>query len=173
MKKILAIAIAAIALTGCASSSEYAAYIEAHKARSTAEQSRFAALQAIATKGDTTAAVAAAMALSLSGGNNQTPIAAPVSASETALRWAGVLAPVVTQGYIASQNARVAITQSNNSAAVAQSTNNAFVGIAGQIHAPGAVTTTTINNTSSFNDSTAVPTVVEQPAPIVVQPVTP
>lgn len=175
MKKLLAIAIAAIALTGCATNAEYAAYVEAHKARAAAETARFNALKVIASQGDTTAAVAAAMALSQAGGSNQAPIAAPVSAGETALRWASVLSPVITQGYIASQNARVSITQSNNAAATAASTNAAFVGIASQIQAPGAITTTTTTttNTNSYNDSTAVPTVVEQPAPIVVQPVTP
>lgn len=176
MKKLLAIAIAAIALTGCATNAEYSAYIEAHKARAASETARFNALKVIASQGDTTAAVAAAMALAQAGGSgNQPQIAAPVSAGETALRWASVLSPVITQGYIASQNARVSITQSNNAAAVASSTNNAFVGIASQIQAPGAVTTTTTTttNTDSFNDSTSVPTVVDQPAPIVVQPVTP
>lgn len=168
MKKLLAIAIAAIALTGCATNAEYAAYVEAHKARAAAETARFNALKVIASQGDTTAAVAAAMALSQAGGSNQPQIAAPVSAGETALRWASVLSPVITQGYIASQNARVSITQSNNAAATAASTNAAFVGIASQIQAPGAVTTTTTTNTNSYNDSTAVPTVVEQPAPVIV-----
>ena len=162
--KLLTIAIAAFILTGCATNAEYTAYVEAHKARASAETARFNALQAIASKGDTTAAVAAAMALSQAGGSNQTPIAAPVSASESALRWASILSPVITQGYIAHQNARVSIAHSNNAAATAASTNAAFVGIAGQIQAPGATTT----NINSFNDSTSVPTVVQQPTPIIV-----
>lgn len=170
--KALIIAVAAIvSLAGCASTQEYTAYVEAqkaiHSARAQAETARYQALAEIAKTGDTAAKVAAVISLNQGAPANSSPnVAMPISNAEVARQWASILVPAVTQGYIANQGAKVAITQSNNSASVAKSTNETFANIAGQIQAPG----TTYNN--SFNqDSTHTPTVVIAPDPVIVNPV--
>jgi len=161
MKRIAAI-LCALALTGCATS-EYAAYVEAHKAQAASNTARYQALADIAKQGDTAAKVAAVMSLQMGAGQAQSNIATPVSTGDRLLQWTSVLLPSVTQIYGVGKQASVGITQSNNARDLGISTNNAFVGIAGKIQAPGATTTTTTNT-----DSTHAPTVVTQPAPLVV-----
>ena len=143
MKKLLLTVVAAAALTGCATSQEYVAYSEAQKAYAAAEAARFKALADIAKQGDTTAKVAATMALQQAGGGGQqhTQIAAPKSNAEIALQWTGLLLPNLTQFYSINRNSAVAIQQSNNAtqlgihqstkaAEQTASTNQAFVGLA-------------------------------------------
>ena len=163
MKRI-AIILCALALTGCAST-EYAAYVEAHKAQASAQTARYQALADIAKQGDTTAKVAAVMSLQMGGGQGQgqSNIAMPVSTGDRLLQWTAALLPSVTQIYSVGKQASVGITQSNNARELGISTNRAFVDIAGKIQAPGAVTTTT-----TTTNSTHTPTVVTQPAPLVV-----
>jgi hypothetical protein len=165
--KLIATMIAVLSLTGCATA-EYAAYADAHKAQATAQAARYQALADIAKQGDTTAKVAAVMSLQMGGAQGQSHIAAPKSFGEQMLQWTSVLLPSVTQIYSVGKQAQVGITQSNNAREIGISTNAAFVGLAGKIQAPGAVTTTTTNT-----DSTHAPTVVTQPAPLVVTQPTP
>jgi hypothetical protein len=178
--KLIVIAVTALALTGCANTSQYQAYAEAHKAQAAAQSARYQALADIAKMGDTTAKVAAVISLQ-AGGQNQTQIAAPRSASDQALQWASVLVPAVSQAYMIGQNVKLGMRQSDNATALGVSTNGAFVGIAGKIQAPAANVTTTIGANSGANsgnsgrlagtsitDNTHVPTVVVQPAPIIV-----
>jgi hypothetical protein len=160
--KLLALAVCSVALTGCATK-EYQAYADVHKAQAQAQAARYQALADIAKQGDTTAKVAAVMSLQMGAAQNQTQIAAPKSFGEQMLQWTAVLLPSVTQIYSVGKQAQVGITQSNNAREIGISTNAAFVGLAGKIQAPGAVTTTTTNT-----DSTHAPTVVTQPAPLVV-----
>ena len=167
--KLLAIAVCSVALTGCATK-EYQAYTEAHKAQAAAQTARYQALADIAKQGDTTAKVAAVMSLQMGAAQNQTQIAAPKSFGEQMLQWTSVLLPSVTQIYSVGKQAQIGIAQSNNATALGVSTNAAFVGLAGKIQAPGAVTTTT---TTTNTDSTHAPTVVTQPAPLVVNQPTP
>ena len=167
MIKLLATLALALAATGCATA-EYDAYVKGQEAVATAqakaEVARYQALALIATTGDEAAKVAAVMSIQSNGQRQNTQVQMPVSVGEQIRAWAGVLVPALTQGYVAKQNANVQIVNSNNAAATAASTNAAFVGIAGQIQAPG----TTYNN--SYNqDSTHVPTIVLAPAPEVVQ----
>lgn len=169
MKKLAIVFVAAIALTGCASN-DYLHFANAQKAIAEAEAAkeiaRYQALANIAQNGDTTAKAVAAMSIQAGGAASRTTqLAAPVSNEERIRAWLGIIVPGVVQGYAVNRNSQVAITQSNNAATVAQSTNNAFVGIAGQIQAPGA--TTTYNG--SFNDSTTPQQVVIQPAPVIVE----
>lgn len=170
MKRLLIASAAVIVLAGCASSPhDYALYIEGQKAiaqsKAAVDAARYRALAEIAKTGDATASVAAAMAIAMGPGNSsqQQQIAAPVSGSETALRWASILVPSLTQAYGIQQNARVAINQSNNATEVATvqsnnqaqvqiNTNSTMLGIAELIVVPK-------------------PVVVTQPPPLVVNPV--
>lgn len=158
-------------LTGCASSAEYAAYVEGQKAiataRSAAEVARYTALAQIAESGDTAARVAAVISLQAGQAGGSAP-GLQMPANTTALQWASVLVPGLTHMYTAHQSTRLGMRQSDNAAATAASTNAAFVGLGGLIQAPGATTTTTYNQ--SFNDATHAPTVVTQPPPLVVRP---
>lgn len=163
MKRITLLAIVA-ALSGCATP-EYAAYVEAHKAQAASNTARYQALADIAKQGDTAAKVAAVMSLQMGGNQAQSNIAMPVSTGDRLLQWTSILLPSVTQIYSVGKQTSLGIAQSNNTRELGISTNNAFVGIAGKIQAPGATTTT---NTTTTTDSTHAPTVVTQPAPLVV-----
>lgn len=150
---------AVVALSGCASTNDYALYAETQRsianARASADVARYQALAEIAKSGDATARVAAVMSLQMGGQQVQSNqnVAAPRAPGEVALQWASILLPNLTQMYSINRNAEVAIRQSENSSLVARSTNEAFVNIASQIQAPGAVTTTTTttNVADSYN----------------------
>ena len=167
--RLAVIALAALALTGCAST-DYAAYAEAQasiaSAKAEADKARYHALAHIAQTGGDAAKVAAVMSLQFGAPQSSSAVAAPRPAGDTLLQWASILVPAATQAYAIGKNATVQIEAGRNAAATAQSTNQAFVDIAGQIQAPGAVTTT---NTTTSTDSTHAPTVVTQPAPVIVQ----
>lgn len=168
------IIIAALAIAGCASP-DYAQYAKSAEASSVA---RSKALSDIAASGDSSAKVAAVMALALGAGNNT--LAAP--APNAALQWASILVPSLTQvagmryQYLGQQ------TASNNAAAVAISTNATMQGISGQIQAPGAITTNTLSGTGTLgsgayttsDNHTTTPAPVITPVvtnPTVIQPV--
>ena len=140
--KLLALAVCAVALTGCATNSEYAAYADAHKAQAAAQTARYQALADIAKMGDTTAKVAAVMSLQMGGQQQNTQINAPKSWADYALQWTGLLLPTFGQVYTINKQTTLGMRQSDNATAVAVSTNSAFVGIASQIQAPAANVTT-------------------------------
>jgi hypothetical protein len=130
---IIATAITLIALTGCSTvPSDYALYAETQQqiaqSRADADIARYKALSDIANSGDTTARVAAVIALQQGApaSNNGPRINAPTSAGDTALRWASVLVPSLTQFYAIGKNADVAIVNSNNSLE-GQKSNNGMV----------------------------------------------
>jgi hypothetical protein len=131
MKKLAFIAIAVLALTGCATNKDYQLYAETQQkiaqANAMAETARYAALAEIAKTADPGARVAAVMSINFGaqGGNSQRPnqIAAPKTFGDTALQWTSVLLPGVTSLYGINANRQVAITQSNNATEVAKSTN--------------------------------------------------
>ena len=188
--KLIVPMIAVLSLTGCAH--EYAAYAEAHKAQAAAQTARYQALADIAKQGDTTAKVAAVMSLQMGSTQQNTQIAAPRNWADYALQWTGLLLPTVGQIYSVNKQTSLGMRQSDNSTAVAVSTNNAFVGIASKIQAPAA--NMTVSGTgvigagtysigansgqnsgnsgriagTSITDNTSVPTVVNQPTPVVV-----
>lgn len=189
MKKLLIVAvISSFLLMGCANT-EYLAYSRAQTeievSKNLALSAKYKAIEAIAASGDSTAKVAAVMALSMGnqGGSSQgASIAAP--APNQALQWASVLVPGVTQVLGMRYQYLSTVQQSNNSAAVAQSTNASFVGIAGKIQAQNTTNTTNtiLSGTGSLGtgtytttDNTSVPTVVNplvvmQPEPVIVDP---
>jgi hypothetical protein len=108
------------------------------------------------------------MSLQMGGQQQQSQIAAPKTAGDHLIQWTSILLPSLTNIYGINKQASVGIAQSNNATALGISTNAAFVGIAGKIQAPGAVTTNTDNSVRT--DTTHTPTVVIQPAPLVVRP---
>lgn len=140
--KLVTTLLAALALTGCATA-EYQAYADIHKAKAQAEAARYAALAEIAKQGDTTAKVAAVMSLNQGSGQGQAPVAAPKTVGDHLLQWTSALLPSLTNIYGIQKQAQVGITQSNNARELGVSTNSTFLGMAGKIQAPGAVTTTT------------------------------
>jgi len=182
--RLLAMAVCALSLTGCATA-EYQAYADAHKAQAAAQTARFQALADIARQGDTTAKVAAVMSLQMGGVQQNTQINAPKSWADHALQWTGLLLPTVGQIYTVNKQTSLGMRQSDNATALGISTNNAFVGIASKIQAPAANVTTIGGNGvigagsysigansgsnsgnsgrlagGSITDNTAVPTVV-------------
>jgi hypothetical protein len=131
-KSILAGAIGVLALTGCASNN-YQQYAQTQQqiavARAESEIARYKALEAIANSGDTTARVAAVIALQQgSPQNNSTKIEQPTSASDTALRWASVLVPSLTQFYSIGKSTDLAIVNSNNNKEIAINSNETMLG---------------------------------------------
>ena len=130
-KSILASAIGVLALTGCASNN-YQQYAQTQQqiavARAESEIARYKALEAIANSGDTTARVAAVMVLQQGTAQNNSPrIEQPASAGDTALRWASLLVPSLTQLYAIGKQTEVAITHSNNSVESQKSNNDMVV----------------------------------------------
>lgn len=183
--KILIVSAAAVLMAGCASTS-YDTYVQTQKeiaqAQAQADIARYEALSRIAEQGDSAAKVAAVMSLNMMGGaqGKPTQIAAPVSAGDQALRWAGVLVPGVTQAYGIYANAKLSTIQSNNSAAVAMNqannqtavaidTNATMGGIATLIteYEPTVVTNETV---TVVEQPTPIVEIVQQPAPVVVDP---
>lgn len=119
MKKLIAIALAAVALTGCATGNE--AYYNAIAARESrlAEQELRAdmAIVELAAKGDDQAKGAAQMYFALKNAGSkaaQQMIAAPKSTAEALLPWASLIVPSITQFYSIQKNAEIAINASNN-----------------------------------------------------------
>jgi PBP1b-binding outer membrane lipoprotein LpoB len=132
-KSLIAIAVGAVFLTGCATSN-YALYAQTQQqiavSKSEADIARTNALKEIAASGDTAARVAAVMSLQFgaqgqSQGSQQ--IAAPTSIGDTMLKWASVLVPSLTQVYAIGKSTDVAITHSNNSVESQKSNNSMIV----------------------------------------------
>ncbi len=198
--KLIAIILTALALTGCATN-QYEAYTAATTAQAVAvanaQAERYKALGRLADSGSDVARVAAVMALaghSTGSATQATPIAAPRSPGDTALQWASILAPTITQAYMIGQNVKLGMKQSDNATALGISTNSTFASVAGQIQAPapnmtlsgtgvlgsgsytiGANSGTNSGNSgrlagTSITDNTSTPTVVTQPAALVVRP---
>lgn len=165
-------------------------------AKSNAEVARFNALATIAKEGDSASKVAAVMALALggnAGGSQQTSTVAAPERNQ-ALQWASILVPSVTQIYGIRANADVAMRSSDNATLTSIATTNGFVGLAARIQAPGATYTISGNSGASSGTSavsgnsgsnsgtsaisgnsgddsgnaTSVPTVVNQPTPVIV-----
>jgi PBP1b-binding outer membrane lipoprotein LpoB len=132
-KSLIAIAVGAVFLTGCATSN-YALYAQTQQqiavSKSEADIARTNALKEIAASGDTAARVAAVMSLQFGAqGQSQTQqqISAPTSIGDTMLKWASVLVPSLTNVYAIAKSTDVAITHSNNSVESLKSNNGMVV----------------------------------------------
>lgn len=171
-----------------------AAQVQIAQARATAETARFRALSDLAASGDSAGRVAAAMALALGGERGgQVQALTPAPMQSEALQWASVLAPAVTNLGLGVVNAATVRHQASMSRDVAVSSNAAFSSLGGQIGAAGVaaypymkgdstvITTHTVGDYSGAqsgtsgqignrSDSTHAPTVVVQPAPVLIGP---
>lgn len=152
--KSLIVLFLALFVAGCAGT-DYALYAEAQSkvatAKYNAEEAKYKAMSIIATTGNDTARVAAVMAMAMGAQQSVNSPTMQAPQASTALQWAGVLVPGLTQvagmryNYLSNQ------VQSNNAARIAESTNDTFASIAGQIQAPVANVTTT--STSTVNET--------------------
>ena len=135
MKK-LALLLAVLAVTGCASNSSqyYEAVQKTAEANAMANKAKFDALSAIASSGDGQAASAAVMALALT----QTQAVTPVPQRSEALQWASILAaPVSNLGMMwmqtdstktmARYNSQVDLARINADATTQQALYGSFV----------------------------------------------
>jgi hypothetical protein len=169
------ILLSALTLSGCANA-DYDKYIATHRdihtARASADVERYKAMAAIAQSGSEAAKVAALITINNDRAASQAVAIAPPKSTADAIReWAGLLIPAAVQGYSIRQNTQLGIAQSNNSARVAESTNAAFVGMAGQIQAPGAVTN--LSGTGSIGGDYAQPPAVITPTVVPSTVITP
>lgn len=132
-KTILSVALASLTLAGCASTN-YELYAQTQEkiaiARAESDIARYKALEAIANSGDTTARVAAVIALQQGApsANNTPKIEQPTSAGDTALKWASVLVPSLTQFYSIGKSTDLAIVNSNNNKEIAINSNETMLG---------------------------------------------
>jgi len=162
----------ALFISGCASQ-DYALYAKAQGdvdiARHNADAEKYKAMASIASSGDQSAKVAAVMALALGQASTGQQPAMQAPQASTALQWAQVLVPGLTQIVGVTANMRLGMAQSDNGAKIAVSTNDTFGAIAGKIQAPAANITTTTTTTTTDSHNTDNHTV--SPAPIVSTPV--
>lgn len=141
-------------LVGCAAN--YETYVKTQEnialAHANAQAEKYKAMASIGASGSDAAKVAAMMSLALGKDEqSQVMVAAPTNWSDTVLKWAGLVIPSVTQGYIANQNTKAIMNQADNETRVAISTNETFSAIAGNIQAPAASVTETYTYADSNN----------------------
>lgn len=143
MFKRVTVAVAVLAaLAGCASPEMYRQYADGQAkievAKYTAQAEKYKAIAQIAGTGDSTAKVAAVVAMAMgdmgggsAGTGGSAQLAPPKDPSETALQWASILVPATVQGFGIKANRDVAIRQSDNSTTlgIRQSDNAASVQI--------------------------------------------
>ena len=170
--KLILIA-AALALTGCASYTDYyrsvdaanARQVEVQRAQAEADAIRYQALMRIAESGDATAKVAATMALALGTQGRHVPLAVPAQPQNEALQWASILVPGVTQGMGIYYNAKTNMNANNNATALGLSTNQTFGQFATEINSPTVVT-----QPPPLVVTQPPPVIVPTPDPIIVEP---
>ena len=193
--KLLAALLSSFILFGCTSMGDYyksvdstnLRQVEATKAQSEAETARYIALARIAETGDTTARVAATMALALGGSSNRqgANLVSPVVPQNEALQWASILVPSVTQLGMGLYNKQVQINANNNNRAIQEANitkdlglglgyQQTYLGFAKEINDPKIVTNSTVTEKAvivkpevvypgTVNPVIVNPTVVTQP----------
>lgn len=149
---VLSCASLALFLSGCASDN-YKTYAEGQSkveiAKHEADKARYEAMAKIAASGDSTAKIAAVMAMAMGQSNSGTESKMQAPAPNEALQWASILVPGLTQVAGIYYNHQSSIVQSNNAASVAMSTNNAFVGISSKIQGSSVVNNTDNNSVTN------------------------
>jgi hypothetical protein len=175
MKKyMIAATVSVVGLAGCSTAGEYYKSVDSTNARNAeiaiatakADEARYNALAMIASSGDSTAKVAATMALALGATRQvqQAAVAQPMQSE--ALQWASILVPGVTQGLSIYYNTKATMNASNNATALGMNTNQTFGVMAGEINSPVVVT-----QPAPTIVTQPAPTIVTQPAPIIVDPI--
>jgi len=131
MKKLALTAIAALALTACATGNDayYNAIAEREKRQAEQELRADTAIAQMAQSGDPQAKGMAIMYFATKNASkaSQSVIAAPKSVAEQVLPWASLLVPSLTQIYGIQAQTDVAIANSNNSVKNQQSSNEMIV----------------------------------------------
>ena len=152
MRRILTLLLLTVMalLAGCASV-DYQAYVAAHE---TSQTSRNRALLEIAKSGDSTAKVAAVMALQFGA---QSGLQAPRDPWDRALQALGILAPVTVQAYSINKQTQLGVIQSNNALATRRDDNATMLGFGTLINSPTVVTQ-------------PAPIVITAPDPVIVRP---
>jgi hypothetical protein len=122
LMKLIAIAVAAVTLTACATSQDayYNAIAEREKRLAQQEMIADTAIADMAAKGDLQAKGMGIMyfALKNAGAKQaQQAIAAPKSTAEALLPWAALIVPSITQFYSITKNAEIALNSSDNALA--------------------------------------------------------
>lgn len=145
-------------LTGCAATdySHYATMRTAiATAKSQADAARYTAMSQIAQSGDTTAKVAAMMAMmGLQAGSQQAePVIAPRSWADETRDWLAILLPSAVSAFGIHTSGLVAMNASDNARATAIDTSTAFVSMGNAIKLPAANVTTTNNDNHTINNS--------------------
>lgn len=141
------------------------AYADVEKQKALAEQARFAAMSKIGETGDNTAKAVAVMALAMVGQGssaNQPRQAQPLphfeTPGETALKWASVLMPSVTNLGAGYFGYRLGVTQSNNNASTTIAGYNSFAGIASSgFNAAGTIATAGFNTAGQIAGNIQAP----------------
>jgi hypothetical protein len=132
-KTVLSVALASLTLAGCASTN-YELYAQTQEkiaiARAESDIARYKALEAIANSGDTTARVAAVIALQQGApsAGNTPKIEQPTSTGDTVLKWTSILLPSLTQFYSIGKSTDLAIVNSNNNKDIAINSNETMLG---------------------------------------------
>jgi hypothetical protein len=150
--------------------------VEATKAQSEAETARYIALARIAETGDTTARVAATMALALGGSSNRqgANLVSPVVPQNEALQWASILVPSVTQLGMGLYNKQVQINANNNNRAIQEANitkdlglglgyQQTYLGFAKEINDPKIVTNSTVTEKAVIVKPEVVVNTIEKP----------
>jgi hypothetical protein len=152
-----------ILLGGCASTADYNIYAQGQAqieaAKYAAEAAKYNAMAQIASSGSESSKIAAVMAMVMGGGSGSgqsTQLRAPESPGATALAWASILVPSLTQGYAIYSNTKLGMAQSNNSARVSESTNSAFVGMGNSIQAAGSSGNTALASLATSSNRSLV-----------------
>lgn len=149
--KIFVLLLTALALTGCASTqyTEYAqAQVKIAEANALSQKYRYEALVLLSKDAGDAAKVAAVMSIQGFGqAQQQQALTQPKSNGDTALQWASILVPGVTQIY--SINANKELGLANTAASVQNAT-------------------TMSSSYVEFGKLINSPTVVNQPAPVIV-----
>jgi len=182
--KLLAALLSSFILFGCTSMGDYyksvdstnLRQVEATKAQSEAETARYIALARIAETGDTTARVAATMALALGGSSNRqgANLVSPVVPQNEALQWASILVPSVTQLGMGLYNKQVQINANNNNRAIQEANitkdlglglgyQQTYLGFAKEINDPKIVTNSTVTEKAVIVKPEVVVNTIEKP----------
>ena len=141
-------------LASCSTKNDVAMNEHYQRAVIERERARLNAIAEIASQGET-GAVAAAMMMQ---NTNQANHSAPNTGSGTALQWAGVLVPSITQGLSVAVNGAVSVLQSEDSKEISMnsSNNNKDVAISTNSTMNSIAEATIVTNTSTSSSNTLV-----------------
>ena len=141
--------------------------MELQRAKADADVAKYQALAQIAQSGDSTAKIAATMAIALGTASTQqsVPMVAPQAPRNEALEWASLLVPAATQGLGIIYNTKAQMNASDNATKVNINTNDTFRQFASEINDP-----TVVMQPAPVVVTQPDPVIVNAPEPVIVQP---